>query len=208
MRIGEGYAVFMDRARAQRIDPDQVVVLHGIPWEHYDGLCKAREHSAGPRMAYLDGVLEIMSPGTPHEFDKTLIARLLEAYAEERGLSLNGLGNTTYRSKAKRAGLEPDECYMLGRLKEVPEVAIEVVSTSGGIDKLEIYRRLGVREVWFWEDGFRLFHLSRGTYREVERSRVIPGIDLERIAQIVRNADWSRQTETVRAYRRSLRRRR
>ena len=33
--------------------------------------------------------------------------------------------------------------------KEIPELAIEVVYTSGGIDILKIYRRLGVKEVWF-----------------------------------------------------------
>ena len=25
--------------------------------------------------------------------------------------------------------------------------------TSGGIEVLEIYKRVGVQEVWFWEDG-------------------------------------------------------
>ncbi|MEM6520792.1 MAG: hypothetical protein AAF892_18895 [Cyanobacteria bacterium P01_D01_bin.71] len=38
---------------------------------------------------------------------------------------------------------------------------IEVVVTSGGIDKLEGYRRLAVTEVWFWEDGvLKLYHLK------------------------------------------------
>jgi len=32
-----------------------------------------------------------------------------------------------------------------------PDLAIEVVGSSGGIDKLEIYRKLGVREVWYWQ---------------------------------------------------------
>ena len=41
---------------------DQIVVLRNIPWKQYDGLCEARKDSAGPRMAYLDGTLEILSP--------------------------------------------------------------------------------------------------------------------------------------------------
>jgi hypothetical protein len=28
-----------------------------------------------------------------------------------------------------------------------------VIWTSGGIDKLEVYRRLRVREVWIWKSG-------------------------------------------------------
>ncbi len=39
----------------------------------------------------------------------------------------------------------------LGR--EAPDLAIEVIWTSGGIDKLESYRGLGVGEVWFWREG-------------------------------------------------------
>jgi hypothetical protein len=93
---------------------DQVVVLRDVPWEQYDALCRAREHRAGPRMAYLDGALEIMSPAPKHESDKKMIARLLECYALEEGLSLNALGSTTYSSEGKKAGLEPDECYILG----------------------------------------------------------------------------------------------
>ena len=58
-------------------DRDQVVVLYRIPWAQYDGLCVARENTAGPRMAYLDGALEIMSPSPRHEYEKKLIARLM-----------------------------------------------------------------------------------------------------------------------------------
>lgn len=118
---------------------DQIVVLRNVPWEQYDALCRASEDSAGPRMAYLDGDLEIVSPGIPHEGNKKLLARLLEAYGEETGLSLNGLGSTTFRRKAKKAGVEPDECYSIGPIGKLPDFAIEVVHTSGGIDKLEVY---------------------------------------------------------------------
>ena len=46
-------------------------------------------------------------------------------------------------------------------------MAIEVVWTSGGIDKLEVYRQLGVREVWFYERGsLRFFALRRRKGRE------------------------------------------
>ena len=71
---------------------DQVVVLRGIPWAQYDALCRARARSAGPRMAYLDGLLEIVSPARLHEHHKKLVARLIEAYGEEMALSLNGFG--------------------------------------------------------------------------------------------------------------------
>lgn len=187
---------------------DQIVVLRNIPWEQYDGLCEARKDSAGPRMAYLDGTLEIMSPARKHEYEKTLIARLLEAYAEEAGLSLNGFGSETFRKKAEEAGVEPDECYCVGPAKKYPDFAIEVVNTRGDVDKLEIYRRLKVAEVWFWQKGrFWIYRLTGRRYTLHERSEVMPGIDLAELTKIVTATDESHQTEAVRAYRRTLRRR-
>jgi Uma2 family endonuclease len=187
---------------------DQIVVLRNIPWKVYDGLCKAREDSAGPRMAYLDGTLEIMSPARKHEYEKTLIARLVETYAEETGLSLNGYGSETFREEAKDAGVEPDECYCVGPAKKFPDFAIEVINKSGDIDKLEIYRRLKVTEVWFWKKGrFLIYRLVGRRYALREKSEVLPGLDLEEISGIVVATDESHQTEAVRAYRRTLRRR-
>jgi Uma2 family endonuclease len=184
---------------------DQIVVLRAIAWEQYDALVEARGDDAGPRMAYLDGLLEIMTVSPRHEYEKKLIARLLEAYAEERDVSLNGFGQTTYRKKAKKAGLEPDECYCVGAEKSLPDLAIEVFYTSGGVDKLEIYRRLEVGEVWFWVKGtFWIYQLVSRRYEKVERSRVLPALDLDEIAHIVVTTDRAHQTEAVRAYRRSL----
>jgi Uma2 family endonuclease len=185
---------------------DQVVVLRGVPWEQYDALAAAREESARPRMAYLDGLLEIMSVGPKHEFDKKLIARLLEAHAEERDVALNGFGQTTYRDEEKGGGLEPDECYCVGDSKPVPDLCIEVFYTSGGIDKLEIYRRIEVPEVWFWAKGaFWVYRFADARYEKVERSLWLPDLDLVEIARIVRETDHAHQTEAVRAYRRALR---
>jgi Uma2 family endonuclease len=187
---------------------DQIVVLHKVPWEQYDALCRASEDSAGPRMAYLDGDLEIVSPGIPHEGNKKLLARLLEADAEEMGISLNGLGSTTFRRKAKKAGVEPDECYCIGPIGRLPDFAIEVVHTSGGIDKLEVYRRLRVPEVWFHIEGrIYVYRLLRNRYREQKRSSALPKLDIAEIEGVVANADEDRQTEAVRGFRRNLRRR-
>lgn len=187
---------------------DQLIVLRNIPWEQYDGLCEARKDSAGPRMAYLDGTLEIMSPARKHEYEKTLIARLVETYGEETGLSLNGFGSETFREKAKDAGVEPDECYCVGPAQKYPDIAIEVIHTSGDLDKLEIYRRLKVTDVWFWQKArFWIYRLGNRKYALRERSGVLPGLDLEELTRIVVATDESHQTEAVRSYRRALRRR-
>ncbi len=186
-------------------DRDNIVVLHGVSWAQYDVFSRARGEAPRPRMAYLDGELELMSTSQRHEIEKKVIARLVEAFCEERGISLNGLGSTTYRKKAKAAGLEPDECYWIGASKRVPDLAIEVVHTSGGVDMLEIYRRLGVGEVWFWLDGsFWTYGLVDRAYVERASSEAILGIDLHDVARIVLATKHDRQTEAVRAYRKSL----
>jgi Uma2 family endonuclease len=195
-------------AAARPGNRDQIIVLRNIPWEQYDGLCEARKDSAGPRMAYLDGTLEIMSPARKHEYEKKLIARLIETYGEEAGLSLNGFGSETFRKKAKDAGVEPDECYCVGPARRFPDFAIEVIHTGGDLDKLEIYRRLKVTEVWFWQKArFWVYRLGGRQYMLRERSEVLPGLDLDELTKIVVATDESHQTEAVRAYRRALRRR-
>ncbi len=178
-------------------------LLSSIDWRTYSVLRELLD-SPGLRMTYIAGALELMSPSIKHEDVKTRIARLLEAYALERDLPLYGYGSTTFRKEAREVGLEPDECYTLGgELKEVPDFAIEVVVTSGGIDKLPAYARLGVPEVWFWvEDGLRLFRLGGNGYERVSASSFIPGLDLDLLATLVRRSD---QPQAVRELRDRLR---
>lgn len=64
-------------------------------------------------MTYLEGSLELMSTSPEHERLKTIIGRLIEAFAEEADLDLNGFGAATFRKEAAARGLEPDECYTL-----------------------------------------------------------------------------------------------
>ncbi len=183
------------------------MVLRGVSWEQYEEICDARDKR--PRMAFLDGALELMTTSMRHELAKKLIARLLETYAVECTVALTGAGATTWRNKQRKAAVEADECYFIGPERERPDLALEVVFTSGGVDKLEIYRRLRVREVWFWIEGrFWLYALVDGKYQEVRTSRVLPHLDLDEIARIlVTTDDEEDQTAVVRAYRDALRRR-
>jgi Uma2 family endonuclease len=182
---------------------EQRVLLTGVPWETYVALRDAVE-TPGVRMTYCEGALEIMSPLPAHEDAKTTLARLIEMYAIEQDVPLYGYGSTTFRSAAKARGLEPDECYCVGhRLKDLPNIAIEVVLTRGGIEKLPVYAGLGVREVWFWEDdAFHLHALRAGAYEAIAASELLPGLDLAAVASFVRRED---QHEAVRAFRDWLR---
>jgi len=187
---------------------DQRIVRYRVPWEHYEVELALRGERSVPRFAYLQGALEIMSPSKDHERIKSYLGMLIEAYALEIGLDLSPYGHWTLKHAPAEAGLEPDECYIFGseQDKSVPDLAIEVVWTSGGVDKLEIYRRLGIGEVWFWkDDAIRVYLLAGDRYEEAERSRIFPGFDLGLIASLL---DRPTAQQAVRALRAALARQR
>jgi len=184
---------------------DQRVVMHGVPWSHYEALLALRGEAPGPRIAFLEGALELMTPSKDHERTKSFLGCLLEAYALERGVDLSPYGSWTVKSAPRQSGAEPDECYIVGadQSRDRPDLAIEVVWTSGGIDKLEVYARLGVGEVWLWKAGRIGVHVLRGgQYESAPRSALFPDLDLDLLCSFL---DRPTALQAVRAFREALR---
>jgi Uma2 family endonuclease len=182
---------------------DQRIIVYEVAWEQYLQLSDMFVDTF-PRMTYLEGTLEIiMTTSQEHERLKKIIARLLEAYAEEKDINLNGYGNTTFRKQAVKRGAEPDECYCLGELNEIPDIAIEIVISSGGVNKLEVYRGLGVKEVWFWENQqFQFYYLGIDhQYIQNSRSLLLPDLDPILLASFINETN---QTQAVKKYRKAL----
>jgi len=191
----------------QRADvADHRIVMYGVPWSSYEVQLALRGEAPVPRIAFLEGALELMSPSRDHERLKSYIGRLIEVYALERGIDLSPYGSWTLRNAPREGGLEPDECYILGsgQHAEVPDLAVEVIWTRGGLDKLEIYRRLGIPEVWIWQDGELYVHVLRDDgYVRTAQSEKLPGID---VTLLVSFLDRPTAMQAVRAYREALRR--
>jgi Uma2 family endonuclease len=184
---------------------DQRIVLHGVPWAHYEAHLALRGDAPVPRISYLDGSMELMTPSKHHERVKSFIGRLIETYALEVGIDLSPYGAWTVREGPKQAGVEPDECYLIGpdQSRETPDLVIEVIWTSGGIDKLEAYRRLAVPEVWFWKDGAIQVHvLSEGQYRPAQTTDCLPGLDLALLCSFL---DHPTAMQAVKAFRAAIR---
>jgi Uma2 family endonuclease len=199
-------------ARAELFDrdneprEDHFVHLHGVTWADYLRVLKIRGDHSAPRITYVEGTLEIMSASRTHEQITSYIGRLVEVWCLERGIEFTPYGSWTLKSRRDKRGVEADECYVFGpepKKKRRPDLAIEVVWTSGGIDKLDAYRKLGVREVWYWDEGRLRAYLRRGlSYRAVAASEALPGIDLEQLASFL---DRPTASAAIRAYRAALR---
>jgi Uma2 family endonuclease len=182
MEAFDRYASHDDRPRE-----DHVVFLSGVSWADYERLLAMRGDHSAPRIAYLEGAVEIMSPSQTHEGIKSVIGRLVEAYCVEQGIEFSTYGSWTLKDESRQRGAEPDECYIFGTEDaERPHLAIEVVWTAGRIDKLDIYRRLGVTEVWYWRKGkIQPYSLRDERYEPVAQSKVLPGIDLDLLTRFI-----------------------
>jgi len=184
---------------------DQRVYLRGLSWKDFEVFLALRGDQSAPRVTFLDGVLELMSPSREHEGLRSLIGRLVEAWAEEKGLEVDAYGSWTLKSAARERGLEPDECYVLAgpHPPEGPDLAIEVVWTSGGLDKLAVYEALGVGEVWVWQAGaLEVWLLGEDGYVRGLRSALFPDLDLDRLVTCLEEPN---QTRAVRAFREWIR---
>ncbi len=183
---------------ASKLGLQDGVVLYNVTWDTLEKL-DADLEGTGARLTYLDGFLEIMAPlSDAHEEPKNTLGQLLEAYMRLKGIRFYGRGSTTIGMKELGARKEPDESYCLGDRRTVPDLALEITVTSGGINVLEIYRRIGVAEVWFWEDGVISVHCLRSTgYELVRQSELLPELDLRSLEFHTRMAD---QYDAVNAF--------
>jgi Uma2 family endonuclease len=166
--------------------PQAATLVHNVSWQQLEELDRALSKFGRFRLAYLDGTLELMPVSNDHEDFKKTIAILLEAYMRAIGVRFYGRGAPTMGSQAQGARKEPDESYNIETRKAYPDLVIEVVFTSGGVDKLEIYRRLGVREVWFWEDGvLAIYQLTDDRYTQIVNSGLLPQLPIETFLRYV-----------------------
>jgi Uma2 family endonuclease len=186
------------------ITAEQRLLLEGVSWQQYELLLATLgDDFPALRLSYLEGSLEIMTTSPLHEELKSTVRMLLEAFFQTLGIRYHCIGSATFRKMAKQRGLEPDECYCLGQKKEFPDLAIEIVLTSGLVDKLDIYRGLGVVEVWVWEAAqFRIYHQREDGYELIPGSELLPDCDISMLASYVKPEE---QFDAVMGYRDYLR---
>ncbi|MEG4224754.1 Uma2 family endonuclease [Microcoleus sp. N9_B2] len=166
------------------------LLFEGLTWREFKAVEQLLDRP-GYRLSFLDGVLEIkLMPGEPHETVKKRIAALVELYLLMAGFDFTPTGSMTLESEGVAVKREADESYKLAPGRMLPDLAIEVVFSSGGINQLEVYKRLKIKEVWFWEDGLlEVYHL-RGEgntlhYEKVSSSEEVKGIDFDLLLRCI-----------------------
>jgi Uma2 family endonuclease len=187
--------------------PEQRLTLPLVmTWQQFKILDALLENTRSVRLSYLDGYVEIMTLSPDHETIKCLLALLLGQFYLEKNISFRPTGSATLRGEEKGTSKEPDLSYYFGedrRQKATPDLAIEVVFTSGKINKLEYYRRFNIAEVWFWEDGvFAVYQLTQNGYDRISKSVLLPDLDLELLGKCLQ---MSEEIEAVKAFRDGVR---
>lgn len=167
------------------------LLLNGISWEKFEQIETTFQDIEGVRFIYLDGNLEIiMNLSTEHEDFKSTIGILLEAYMRAEKIRFYRKGSATLGDQKITGRKEPDESYNIHSKKDIPDLIIEIIVTSGDIKILEIYRRIGIPEVWFWEDGLlRIYTLQDNQYKKVNQSNLLPELNLELFTKYVNYHD-------------------
>ena len=141
------------------------LVFEHVDWLFYEQTLRAI--ADGPqRVTYDRGRMEVEVPSQEHEQIKGLIRRLVETFADERGIDLLAFASTTWKREDVDGGLEADESWYTGenaqrmeglqidlRIHPPPDLVVEVDLSPPSVRKEPIYARLGVAEVWRWREG-------------------------------------------------------
>jgi Uma2 family endonuclease len=176
------------------------VVLKNISWQEFEDILIEMGDSRSSRIAYDRGTLEIIMPLQEHEYFKDIISDLVKDLAEELDRDYECLGSTTWKRKDLLAGVEPDNCFYIqneplirGNLNinlsqdPPPDLALEIDMTSKSLNRQVIYARLGVPEIWRYDEGvLTIYHLQDGEYIESERSLAFPDFPIKEIPAFVK----------------------
>ncbi|MCA6517385.1 MAG: Uma2 family endonuclease, partial [Pseudanabaena sp. M110S1SP2A07QC] len=170
----------------------QSTVLHDVEWQQFESILQDLGDKRSSRIAYLNGVLEIVMPLPEHEKIKVLISYFVQVLMDELGIDFEGFGSTTFKRVDKLAGLEPDDCFYIQNnvamrgirkldmtIDPPPDLAIEVDVTSK--TKFDVYRILGVPELWLYDQTLKIYILRDGEYVESQLSSIFGDIPIREV---------------------------
>lgn len=179
--------------------PGHRILLHDISWQQFEALLQDLGDHRAARLAYDRGTLEIMTPLPEHEYYKEVLSEATKEIADVLERDYESYGSTTWRRQIKEAGLEPDNCFYFQNESKVrgklsfdldrdppPDLSLEIDLTRKSLNRLPIYARLGIPELWCYDDGqLTIYHLRQGEYAEAENSLVFPQLPIRELPQLI-----------------------
>lgn len=196
---------------------EQRVVLRNISWQTFTAMLNEMEQDRATRFAYIDGILEIMTPLGEHENTNRFIDRLISTLAEEINLNIKSFGSLTLKRENFKRGAEPDSCYYIANELRVrnkrnidldidppPDLVLEIDITSSSIDKSPIYASVGVPEIWRYDGrSLTVFVLSQPDliYIPTPASPTFPILNLNLVPQLIAQSLIDGETKTLRSFR-------
>jgi len=182
--------------------------LYDVSWDQYEALldCFGDRYL---RHTYFEGTLELVSPSRNHEWVKTLMGDFVSVICRVLQMPRQGHGSTTMRRQVDEGGLEGDEGFFFDKdsvehfrgrdeydanVDPPPDLMIEVDVSSSSEQRMMLYARMKVPEVWRYQgERVTIYRLGReGTYREAETSKWFPmltGKDLTRFVEMRHEMD-------------------
>lgn len=204
--------------RQIRVLPGQRLIIEDVNWQVFEEILDDLGEHRGSRVAYSQGILEIMSPLPEHERAKVIIADLVKALLDEMDINWESLGSTTFKRKDMSAGIEPDDCFYIQNYQMVigkdridltvdppPDLAIEIDVTSA--TQISAYEALRVPEIWRYENGnIEINLLQDEKYIKSEISRTFPNFPIvEIIPQFIKMARTTGMSSALKAFRKLAR---
>jgi Uma2 family endonuclease len=204
--------------RQESVLAEARVVLKGVSWATYKALMADIGEDRACRIAYDQGMLEIMVPYEQHEEPKILIAEFVTAIADDLEIEIRQLGSLTLEREDLTRAVEPDTCFYIQnesqvRGKEIklpnvppPDLVVESDYTHSSLNKFNIYASLGVPELWrYRKKTLQVYQLIEGKYEQTEKSLAFPFIPIAEIPGFIEQSKTIGQRASVRLFRRRIR---
>lgn len=198
---------------------DGHLVLYGVPWDTYT---RVMELFVDRRLrhTYCRGTLELMAPLKRHDHSKSLLGRFIETLAYELDIPIQSIGSTTLRREDLEQGLEPDECFYIAsesvvrdksdfdpERDPVPDLAVEVHVTNCSLNRLDVYARLGIPEIWRYDGRQLTIHRLRSEsskYVTIRASVALPWVVADQVSEMLEQRGILDDTTLVKTLIKSL----
>jgi Uma2 family endonuclease len=180
--------------------PGSVATIPNITWAEFEAILLELGPHRAARVAYSNGILEIVVPFPEHEKPKEIISDMVKYWLKSARRSYESFGSTTFKQE-NRAGVEPDACFYIEHAQQMigkrrierddppPDLAIEADVTSK--TTLEAYQSLGFPEVWIYDRGaLTIYVLQEGQYLRSDSSPTFPSIAVSTIVPLTVERSW------------------